>query len=388
MITPALLSKLRSIDWDFTGALSDSPFSAIHFHPGRFASQVPATLIGLLTRRGDCVLDPFMGSGTTLVEAQRLDRVSIGVDLNPIAVLSVAAKTIPLSAQAVVRDTCEIERDVRVLLGDTLPIEVARRRGAGLVPGTVQAAKWYAPRVLADLAVLWELMSSYEGHRATIGRAAFSAILLNVCRETRHWGYVCDNTTPVSERAADVLTEFCSTLQSLAKAYRDRDEDRLSRFGADAPVPAAVIRCGDAVTELRKLANASVNMVLTSPPYFGVCDYVKAQRLSMEWFGYDIEPLRLNEVGARSKRHRLTAVQEYIGDLGAVVRELYRCLKPGGKFALLLGESERRAPVLHRTRRLLTAAGFHVTLDLNRTVSMQRRLTPSITGEQLFILEK
>src|SRR5688572_11444925 len=75
------ISRLQRVDWDFTGTYSDSPFSALHWHPGLLVSQVAATLIGLLTEEGDWVLDPFAGSGTVLVEAQRLDRLSLGFEL-------------------------------------------------------------------------------------------------------------------------------------------------------------------------------------------------------------------------------------------------------------------------------------------------------------------
>ena len=53
MLSRRLRSRLSSIDWDFSGARSDSPFSSIHWHPGRFASQIPASFIGVLTQPGD-----------------------------------------------------------------------------------------------------------------------------------------------------------------------------------------------------------------------------------------------------------------------------------------------------------------------------------------------
>src|SRR5688572_125646 len=83
MINTHLRYRQERVDWDFAGEYSESLFSSIHWHPSRFASQIPATLIGLLSLPGESVLDPFVGSGTTLVEAQRLNRPSIGVDLNP-----------------------------------------------------------------------------------------------------------------------------------------------------------------------------------------------------------------------------------------------------------------------------------------------------------------
>ncbi len=52
-------------------------------HPARFIPQVPRKFILLFSHRGECVLDPFCGSGTTNVEALRLGRCSIGIDVNP-----------------------------------------------------------------------------------------------------------------------------------------------------------------------------------------------------------------------------------------------------------------------------------------------------------------
>lgn len=381
-----LRSRLCSVDWDFAGTFSESAFSAIHFHPCRFASQVPATLIGLLSNPGDMVLDPFVGSGTTLVESQRLGRPSIGIDLNPVAVIASKAKTLNQPASRLTAHISALKCEAAMQVGRQL--SALRSRMEPKIPESVQANKWYTASALEDLGRLWAFIHTLESERRVIADAAFSAILLPVCRETRHWGYVCDNTAPQGCHEGDVLAEFCRVLDRLDRAYRDRDAEIAARDQLGQPISKATVIAGDAATVLSKQPKASVDLVLTSPPYFGVCDYVKAQRLSMEWFGNDIEAFRLQEIGARSKRHRRTASDQYVQEMKATFASVWRCMKSGAYMAVVIGESAKREGVLVDLRSMFRDVGFALKLEINRTVSTQRRLNPSILGEHLFILTR
>jgi DNA modification methylase len=387
MVNGRLISRLRRTDWDFVGKQSESPFSAIHWHPGRFASQLPATFIGLLSPPGDLVLDPFVGSGTALVEAQRLGRRSIGIDLNPIACLTARAKTLAVSEEVIEEAVTTIKEDATAYLGNQLPTDT-RPSVQALVPSGVQAEKWYTKGVREDLGLLWGLLQSYEGIKRTLAEAAFSAILLPVCRETRHWGYVCDNSYPRTNHQGNVLDEFCRTLDRLELAYHERDAERIARLGMHGDIEEALIICADAREALGRIPAESVDLVVTSPPYFGVSDYVKAQRLSMEWFGYTIEPLRLREIGARSKRHRGSACEDYVEELANTFRAVRECLRTGSFCIAIVGESSMREAVLPTIRDVVQSCGFKLELDLNRRVSSQRRQAPSVKGEHLFVLSK
>jgi DNA modification methylase len=378
MIASANLdSRISQIDWDFTGNSSESPFSALHWHPGRFASQIPASLIGMLSSPGDTLLDPFVGSGTTLVEAQRLGRRSIGIDLNPVSCLATSAKVIP-------RESAYISA-----LLDAISSDVAEFVSLGLVPpsvpASVQAEKWYTSRVKNGLGRLWSLLSTYSGDRYLLACAAFSGILLSACRETRHWGYVCDNSTPRSARESDPLLLFNQALERLRSSYSQRDQELTKR---GAPIYEGRVVCADSREALLTLDYESVDLVVTSPPYFGVCDYIKAQRLSMEWLGLEIEPLRLREVGARSKRRRLGSDQHYICDLANNFAGIARVLRPGGMMAALIGESQSRVGVLERVARTLQEAGFEIVSLVERQISRQRRQHPSVTKEKLIVAKR
>ena len=380
MLTRSSLSRLEDLDWDFTGSLSDSPFSAVHWHPARMASQIATALIGVLSKPGDTVLDPFAGSGTVLVEAQRLGRKAMGVDLNPIACQLIRAKTIA-------KDAVVIRRASKRLIADLEPTLIATpRRRETIVPTGVQS-KWYTAHVRSDLSRIWQVVCASRGVARILGKASFSAILLPVCRETRHWGYVCDNSTPKSDHAGDAFGKFRDVVEHFVKAYETRDAEIGARGSSVRYLFPADIKCADSRLEVQQLRPSSVHMVVTSPPYFGVSDYIKAQRLSCEWFGIDIEPLRLKELGARSKRHRLTAGGDYVEELGAVLRRSKRALVPGGACVLVIGESTSRSSVMKQVIRVGEEAGLRLRLNLSRTVSSQRRQAPSLTVERILFFD-
>jgi hypothetical protein len=294
--TRALFRRFGEIDWDFPAQASESPFSAVHWHPCRFPSQIPALAIGRMCPPRGLVLDPFMGSATTLVEAQRLGRPSVGIDLNPVSCLVGTAKTL-VAAPSEIRHTINGLKLAVSSSWDTI--------APATLPSTVQADKWYMPGTLTDLRKLWCLASDADGISGVIARGCFSAILLSACREDRHWGYVCDNTRPKSERAPDGKGLFLAALQRLMVAYDQRPAHNGSVYAG------AQIINDDAAAALSKLPADYVDCVVTSPPYFGVTDYVKAQRLTMEWFSNEIEgfaPPRDRSAQQASSRNRTRRV--------------------------------------------------------------------------------
>ena len=86
-----------SIDGDRLVRLQDvwtippSTYQGAHF--AVFPTKLPALCIKAGTKKGDIVLDPFMGSGTTAYVAQELSRKWIGIELNPEYVKIINGKT-------------------------------------------------------------------------------------------------------------------------------------------------------------------------------------------------------------------------------------------------------------------------------------------------------
>lgn len=370
-------SKLHELDWDFPGDRCASLFSGAHWYPARFVAQIPASLLGLLSKKDDWILDPYCGSGTTIVEAMRLGRNGYGVDVNPVAIDISRGKTQRMRA-------IDIDQHVSTLI--TSILETLEYGHASKEPDTVQGGKWYHPETLRELCAIWHSISELQPSVGAVARTAFSGALLSVTNETRHWGYICDNTRPLAIRRVNAIQEFRRRLENLVEAYRARDE-----WMANAEIegfPEVVLECQDAVRAVRAIESEAIDLVVTSPPYHGVCDYIKAQRLSMEWCGYDIEMFRRQELGARSKRRRMTAYADYMCDLKRTVVEMVRVLKPGGHIAMVLGESRAREPFVRPVIDFLKECGVSIVLDKERQISRQRRQHPSVEQEAIVVGRK
>ena len=65
---------------------SIDPIHGIDSYPGRFPPTIPRILIQKYSKKGENILDPFLGGGTTLIEAKILGRNGVGIDTNPKAI--------------------------------------------------------------------------------------------------------------------------------------------------------------------------------------------------------------------------------------------------------------------------------------------------------------
>ena len=74
-----------------------------HRYPAKFIPQIVSRLAEKYTNEGDLIVDPFGGCGTTLVESKIMGRSSIGVDINPVAVLITKAKITPIDPNKIGR---------------------------------------------------------------------------------------------------------------------------------------------------------------------------------------------------------------------------------------------------------------------------------------------
>lgn len=312
-----------------------------HTYPARMDPATVRVLIAGLGARGP-VLDPFCGGGTTLVEARAAGLAATGSDLNPLAVAIARARTwtTPPARRRTLLETA------RAIASETLEEGKAARR-AGHRPAPLRKspvardrriAEWFAPHVRRELEHVAALIDDEPDREiADILRVVLSSILYKVSRRAsdtdprrveRH--IARGNPSRLFAARAELL---CAGLDDLA-----------ARRG---PMPRLL------VADARRLevAPASFELAISSPPYAGTYDYADLHGLRMAFLGIDAGELARKEIGPRSRfagapERRARALDDYRRDLGAALDGVARALAPGGRAALVVGDSMAgRAPV-------------------------------------------
>lgn len=330
-----------------------------HSYPARLHAVTARRLLEPLSPRPGLVLDPFCGSGTVIVEAVLMGRRAVGLDANPLAVELTWLK---------VRGSTEIERDA-LLEGARIVTEHAddrrlRKAGATHRYGR-EDAELFEPHVLMELdglrAGLGKVRHDFARHALKL---VLSAILVKVSRRT---GDTSQDTAPRRLSAGYTTKLFYKKTEELSRL--------LAEFVSQLPRKAEKpdVRLGDA-RKIEGVAPASVDLILTSPPYPGNYDYLSHHALRLRWLELDAEPFAAIELGARRHLAPLSesaARARWSSELGAVLTACARVLSPRGRMVFVMADTViGRRPIYadDLLRTIAPAAGLEVT-----TVGSQAR---------------
>ena len=333
-------SRLDRIDWNFPQAgTAVGSIHRAHWFAGNFISQIPAALIEVLSEQNDLVLDPFGGSGTTTIEAARLGRRGVYSDIVSacyfIAIRKIAAATTQLTQHTRTSIMLALTWD------HACTSDQVGERGEGANP---ELTYWYSAVTLAQLRFIWKLLEGFGGADRLILELAFSDLLFS-CASTsgsqtstgrlrrHHWGWVADNVVPKTLVHHNAIEGFRARIHALPTPFETVHRPTLLQGAA----------------QKLQLPSGSVDLIITSPPYIGVIDYVKANRLLYLWMNWSFDAERASEIGARYKRRRPSLVEDYILDMSDCWSEFHRVLRVGGKLGVVIGESRAFPGTVDRT---------------------------------------
>lgn len=292
----------------------------LHPYLGKYIPQLVEQLFVRHVPRGGRVLDPFAGSGTTLVQALESGLDSTGVDIAAFNCLLMRVKT---------------GAHNRFVLEHELRDALARFEGgegrAGRPNAYVQA--WFAPQARADLLRFRTLIGEYEHAdvlRIVLARAARSA------RLTTHFDLDFPRAPAIGPYWCHKHKRECRPVERADHFIRRYTLDTLSRLKefarVRAPRDAAVLH-GDA----RHLdLGGPFDAVVTSPPYPGLIDYHEQHRYAYELLG--LEDRRANEIGAAERGTTKAAISSYVEGISGVFAASLAALRPRARVVIVVND--------------------------------------------------
>jgi hypothetical protein len=321
---------------------------ALHPYLGKFVPQLVETFLRRSFRPGDCVYDPFCGSGTTLVEANAYGAHAVGCDISAFNALLCRVKTgrYPLAS---------LELALRGAL------EAARRDGD---PGGSEAGEWarswFAPRALSELLAYRVAVSRLERHAREVGwivlsRAARSA------RRTTHFDLDFPRSPVTEPYWCHKHRRTCRPVEEAAKFLRRYTEDTLRRLRAFAAVRTTarvdVLHADARTVSLPRRPTG----VVTSPPYPGLIDYHEQHRYAYELLG--LEDLRDDEIGAAARGSSREALDDYVRATAAALGNANDAMPRGAPVVIVVHDSRGLYPAI------LEASGLELEERLTRHVN-------------------
>ena len=370
----ALAERLMRHNWDFPDSRGSGDIHAIHPYPAKFIPEIPRSLISDIgVPSGTAVLDPFCGSGTTLVEAQSLGHPSIGIDLNPIACLIARAKTSPLPFG----------------FAETAKRIVQRARNASVqaLPSIPNLNHWFQRDVQECLAALSQEIASMSAMPAIQDclRLALSAIIVRVSNQDSDTSYAAVKKSVDREKVFEFYTAACLRLAAATASLPFRCPD------------ARVIQ-SDIMDVTPQMIDARVGLMITSPPYPNAYEYWLYHKYRMWWLGYDPIAVRQREIGARAHYFRsknIPTIDDFRRQMRYVLSLAKDVLVPRGHICVIVGRSRIHGKDIDNASLIAEIAkelGYSAVARIERTIAAARKSFnlshARIKTEELIVLGK
>lgn len=301
-----------------------------HSYPAKFTPQIVNKYLNLYCKQGFNILDPFCGSGTTLVEGVLNGLNSVGIDLNPIAYIISRAKTNKYSSQDI--------QIIRNFISELLPSfdknlfyeNTVFYEEKVIIPDFPNRDHWFEENISYDLALLKKKIDKLSNVNVRdLLYCAFSKIIVKVSNQDSEVRYTAKKK---NHPTGIVFSSFIDTVKNYL--------DAISNIEYSINAKAEVYN-GDTYEILIKYPDNHFDFIITSPPYINTFDYYLYHKQRMFWLGYDHRPVRKNEIG---NHHRIdtkkfeVAKEEYIDSMTKIMNELSRVSKPNSYFVMIIGD--------------------------------------------------
>ena len=351
----------------------------LHPYLGKFIPQLVEIFLRKFFKPGQTVLDPFCGSGTTLVQANELGINCIGYDVSAFNVLLCQVKVTKYDLDKANKEVMDVLEKVRLLThkdpGQLKLLDIISSSPGVTDTESQYLQDWFAPQALEELLTYRNLITS-EGYecqnllKIILARSARSARLtthfdLDFPKHPQREPYWCYKHSreckPTTEAYKFLRRYSIDTLRRI---------DEFSELRTDAKVE---VRHADS----RRAKFPKIDGVITSPPYVGLIDYHEQHAYAYHLLG--LEDKRGSEIGAAANGNSQKAKAEYEEEIAKVFRKITRSLPEGGRMIVVAND---KADLYGRIAEL---AGLEVENIVHRHVNRRTGRRSTEFYESVFI---
>jgi hypothetical protein len=306
---------------------------SLHPYLGKFIPQLVDVFLHRYFKKGQCLYDPFAGSGTALVEANVFGADAIGCDISAFNCLLCEVKTDHYAHAS-------LEMSLRGAL------ESARQRKPVPLKGASRwLRKWYAKRALQELLAYREAISDLDEPAASVGAVILSRAARSA-RQTTHFDLDFPRVPQANPYWCHKHKRVCSPVgeaQKFLSRYTSDTVRRLREFASIRSKGESVVIHADARSVVLP---RSADGVITSPPYPGLIDYHEQHRYAYELLG--LVDYSTIEIGAARGGRGKQALARYTDDMVAVLLNTRKYLEPNARIVIVVNDSRDLYPLILR----------------------------------------
>jgi len=357
----------------------------LHPYLGKYIPQLVEIFLRKYFKPKQTVLDPFCGSGTTLVQANELNIHSIGYDISKFNVLLSQVKTAEYDVDLLdkeVKDSIEKLRGLIGKLSNELQFEEIKELDPSLHTNTdtdnEYLKTWFAPQALKELLLYHNLIETQSYKYADVMKIILSRSARSA-RQTTHFDLDFPKKPVTNEYWCYKHSRMCRPTKEAYKFIRRYSVDTLRRIKEYSMLRTkADVKVFN--EDSRTASFPAFDGIITSPPYVGLIDYHEQHA-----YGYhllNLEDQREKEIGPASNGANGNARLKYQEDITTVFKNAANSVKPGSRFIVIAGDRHN----LYDS--IAEGAGLEVESIIQRHVNRRTGRRSTEFYESIFVWRK
>jgi DNA methylase len=321
----------------------------LHPYLGKFIPQLVEIFLHRYFKPGDCIYDPFVGSGTTLVEANAFGARGLGCDISAFNCLLTRVKTTDYSFSAL-EMALQVAYEESHRIVDELDEDL----------GTEWLRQWYAPRALRELLAYGAAASHLDDSIREVAHVILSRSARSA-RMTTHFDLDFPRRPVTQAYYCHKHKRTCAPVNEADKFLRRYTADtsqRIRAFGGERTTADSLVLHEDSRTARLPIKPTGI---ITSPPYPGLIDYHEQHRYAYELLG--LVDRRLEEIGSGARGTGRFALASYQDSMAAALLNAGAQMDPGSPVVIVVNDSRNLYP------EILGGSGLYVEDVLTRHVN-------------------